>query len=419
MQVHSPEPTTASGASAGGDPLGSSSARRALAGFFISGVLLSFLGAILFSWQHHLTSQYGIVGLYYAGLIAGLVGSARISPALLRRKGVGWTLALACGLAGAAFLYLAFVSPPFSPWWRVAGMAVVGVAAGLLHTAIFHAISPMYRHDPAATVNLAGILFGSGCFTLAILISGTFYLYTAAAVQVWIAVIPALFGWMYWRTPFPAQLPPHALTPPPRKTFPELRSTGAVLLSLLLFFQLGNEWALAGWLPLFLSQRLGISPPTALGMLALYWLALTVGRAASQWILPRARHGRLLLATVTAAMFGCVVLGATNNRFGAIAGVLLVGGAFAPIYPLVVEKIGHRFPYYYPGSYNGIFSLAMAGGLLTPAVMGYVASMWGLRYIMVLPMFGSVVVFVLLLLIWLESRLRDFSSPPAESTPSA
>src|ERR1700687_5249787 len=184
MQVLFPEPTIASGAAVTADPLGSSSARRALAGFFISGVLLSFLGTILFSWQHHLTSQYGIVGLYYAGLIAGLVGSARISPALLRRKGVGWTLALACVLAGAAFLYLAFVSPPFSPWWRVAGMAVVGVAAGLLHTAIFHAISPMYRHDPAATVNLAGILFGSGCFTLAILISGTFYLYTAAAVQV-------------------------------------------------------------------------------------------------------------------------------------------------------------------------------------------------------------------------------------------
>jgi FHS family glucose/mannose:H+ symporter-like MFS transporter len=422
MQVHSPEPTIVSGASSGApsgalDPLGSSSARRALAGFFVSGVLLSFLGAILFSWQHHLTSQYGIVGLYYAGLITGLIGSARISPALLRRKGVGWTMALACGLAGAAFLYLAFVSPPFSPWWRVAGMAVVGFAAGLLHTAIFHAISPMYRHDPAATVNLAGILFGSGCFTLAILISGTFYLYTAAAVQVWIAVIPALFGWMYWRTPFPsASASPH---PASRATFSGLRSTGAVLLSLLLFFQLGNEWALAGWLPLFLSQRLGISPPTALGMLALYWLALTVGRAASQWILPRARHGRLLLATVTAAMFGCIVLGATNNKFGAIAGVLLVGGAFAPIYPLVVEMIGHRFPYYHPGFYNGIFSLAMAGGLLTPGLMGYIASVYGLRSIMLLPLVGSVVVFVLLLLIWLESRLRAYSSPPPSSSPSA
>jgi len=419
MQVHSLEPATAS--TPGGDPLGSSSARRALAGFFVSGVLLSFLGAILFSWQHHLTSQYGVVGLYYAGLITGLVGSARISPALLRRKGLGWTLALACGLAGAAFLYLAFVSPPFSPWWRVAGMAIVGFAAGLLHTAIFHAISPMYRHDPAATVNLAGILFGSGCFTLAILISGTFYLYTAAAVQVWIAVIPALFGWMYWKTPFvvssqPESAPNASAT---RVTFSGLRSTGAVLLSLLLFFQLGNEWALAGWLPLFLSQRLGISPPSALGMLALYWLALTVGRAASQWILPRARHGRLLLGTVTAAMFGCIILGATDNKFGAITGVLLIGLAFAPIYPLVVEKIGHRFPYYHPGFYNGIFSLAMAGGLLTPGLMGYIASVWGLRMIMLIPLVGSVVVFVLLLLIWLESRLRAYGSPPASSAHSA
>lgn len=414
MQVHSPEPTTASSGSA--DPLGSSSARRALAGFFVSGVLLSFLGTILFSWEHHLTSQYGIIGLYYAGLIAGLIGSARTSPALLRRKGLGWTLALACGLAGAAFLYLAFVSPPFSHWWRVAGMAVVGFAAGLLHSAIFHAISPMYRRDPAATVNLAGILFGAGCCTLAILISGTFYLYTAAAVQVWIAVIPALFGWMYWRTPFPAQVPPHV---PEAKELSELRSTGAVLLSLLLFFQLGNEWAVAGWLALFLSQRLGISPPMALGMLALYWLALTVGRAASQWILSRAKHGRLLLGTVTAAMFGCVILSATDNKFGAITGVLLLGLAFAPIYPLVVEKIGHRFPYYHPGFYNGIFSLAMAGGLLTPGVIGYIASEWGLRAIMLMPLIGSVVVFVLLLLIWIESRLRAHTAPPTESSHAA
>ena len=227
MQVHSPEPATVLGAPVG-DPLGSSSARRALAGFFISGVLLSFLGTILFSWQHHLTSQYGSVGLYYAGLIGGLVGSAKIASSLLRRKGIGWTLALACGLAGAAFLYLAFVSPPFSPWWRVGGMAVVGFAAGLLHTAIFHAISPMYRHDPAATVNLAGILFGLGCFSLAILISGTFYLYTAAAVQVWIAVIPAVFGWMYWRTPFPAQPAPPP-TAPPGPALLDLQSIGAVL----------------------------------------------------------------------------------------------------------------------------------------------------------------------------------------------
>jgi FHS family glucose/mannose:H+ symporter-like MFS transporter len=415
MQAHVPKPATppaaeaARGATAPEGLLAASGARPALAGFFVSGVLLSFLGAILPSWQHHLTSEYGTIGLYFVGLIAGLVSSVFAAPALLEKRGVGWTMAFACGIAGSAFLYLAFVSPPLSAWWRVAGMALVGCAAGWLHTAIFHAISPVYRHDPAATVNLAGILFGMGCLTVALLISGAFYIYTAPAIQAWIAVIPALFGWWYLKTRFTEHpVPPH---PSPQAIFRELRTPGVVLLSLLLFFQLGNEWAIAGWLALFLSQRLGISPATSLWMLALYWLALLVGRAAAQWVLPRMRHGRLLLGTVAASVFGCVILAATNNRFGAIAGILMVGGAFAPVYPLVVEKIGRRYPDYHPGFYNGIFSLAMAGGLLAPCVLGYFASVWGVRVVMALPLVGSLVVFTLLVLLWVEARLSTHAEP--------
>ena len=235
----------------------------------MSGLLLAFLGAILPSWGHHLSSEYSTIAWYFVGMIAGTLGSVWISPPLLARKGIGWTLAFSCATASGALLYLAFVSPPFSAWWRVAGLALIGLAAGVLHTAIFHAISPMYRHDPAATINLAGILFGLGCLTVALLVSGAFYMYTAPALQTWIAVIPALFGWFFVRSRFAAEPVPHQ--PSPREFLSELRSPGAVLFSLLLFFQFGNEWAIAGWLPLFLSQRLGISPATSLGMLALYW----------------------------------------------------------------------------------------------------------------------------------------------------
>src|SRR5579863_1884449 len=105
MQVHSPEPTIVSGAPGAEGTFGSAGARRALAGFFVSGVLLSFLGSILLSWEQHLSSAYGIVGLYFAGLIIGLVGSVWASPKLLQRKGICWTLSLACGIAGTAFLF--------------------------------------------------------------------------------------------------------------------------------------------------------------------------------------------------------------------------------------------------------------------------------------------------------------------------
>jgi FHS family glucose/mannose:H+ symporter-like MFS transporter len=401
MRIFSPEAELEAPAVEGA--LGSPGSRRALAGFFVSGVLLSFLGAILPSWKHHLSSEYTTVGLYFVGLIAGLLASVGVAPRLLERKGIGWTLALACATAGTGFIYLAFVSPPASFWWRVAGMAVIGFSAGLLHTGIFHAVYPMYRHDPGATVNMAGILFGLGCLTVAILISGAFYIYTAPALQAWIAVIPALYGWMYVKTPFPSLPVPRQ--PSPGAIFSDLRNPAAVLLALLLFFQLGNEWALAGWLALFLTQRLGMSPPAALLMLALYWFALLVGRVAAQWVLPRVRHGRALVGSAAASILGCLILSATDNRFGALSGVLLLGGAFAPIYPLVVEKIGHNFPHFHPGFYNGIFSFAIAGGLLAPCTLGYFASQWGIGVVMGLPLAGTVVVFMLLLLIGLEARL--------------
>ena len=83
------------------------------------------------------------------------------------------------------------------------------------------------------------------------------------------------------------------------------QNPGAVLFSLLLFFQFGNEWSIAGWLPLFLIRRLGISPADSLLLLALYWAALLVGRIMLA-IYPEARQPALLL-------LGSIRVGADGN----------------------------------------------------------------------------------------------------------
>ena len=113
----------------------------------------------------------------------------------------------------------------------------------------------------------------------------------------------------------------------------------------------------------------------------------------------------MLLASATAALFGCVLLLSTNNRFGATTGILMTGAGFATIYPLVAEKIGHRFTYYHPGLFNGIFSFAMVGAMLSPWLLGYAADAWGVGVVMALPLAGTFMVFILTLLIWLESKI--------------
>ncbi len=377
---------------------------KGLAGFFLSGLLFSFLGALLPAWRHHITNDYLAVGNYFLsmnlGIAAGL-GAARLLP----RPWLHVRMAAASALACAAFVYLALLPPGFSAWWRIAAMFFLGVAASILDTAVFQVISPLYRRNTEATINVAGALLGAGCVVMTSLVAGTFYAYSLTTILLFLAIFPALFVVLYARSRFPA--PVAGREPTLRQALADFRSPVAVMFMLLMFFQFGNEWSLAGWLPLYLVQRLGISPASALGMLSIYWLALVAGRFLVFSILPAVNRKKMLGACVLSALFGCVILIATNNRFGAVTGILLVGGGFSPIYPIVAQQIAGRFPYYHPGAFNGIFSLALTGGLLAPWSLGFLVDGYGMAMVMVLPLLGTIMVFALLVLIWAESVLRE------------
>jgi fucose permease len=376
----------------------------ALAGFFVSGFLLALLGAILPAWVYvHDLPNFTAVGNYFLSLAIGIVAAARFARPIMLRRGVSFLLVLACGLSCIALLYLALVSPPLSDWWRVAGFLVLGAGAGLLNLALFHAISPGYQANAATTVNKAGILYGLGCLTATLLVIGTIYAYSVPSILVFMALVPGFFAGIYARKSY--AVASQGTHPTLRQALQDFRSPGAVLFALLLFFQFGNEWSIAGWLPIFLNHRVGLSPSSSLMILAVYWLFLIGGRLVAVAILPRVRHGRLLMGSMLSAIFGCLVLVFTDNAFGASTGACFVGAGFASIYPLVAEAIGRRFPYYHPGFFNGIFSFALVGGLLAPATLGYAASKWGVGVVMGIPLLGTFLVMAILPLIWLESKV--------------
>jgi len=377
--------------------------RRSLAGFFLSGVLFSFLGAVLPRWGYHLQGDYVTVGNYFLAIGLGIMVGVSLAHRILRRRSCAWVLTAGCVSAAAAFVFLGLVPPPFSPWWRMGGLFVTGVAGAALYAAVFHSVGAVYEHDPSATANLAGLFLSLGCMVTALWVAVSFYIYTIFSVLFFLALIPAFLAGVLARSQFPAPQP--LAHPSLGQVMRDFRSPAAVMFSLLIFFQFGNEYAVAGWLPLFLIQRLGISPESALWLLALFWFALMTGRSVAQFALRRVRRARLLLAAVVADLFGCVVLLATENLFGVITGILLIAAGFAVIFPVLAEQMGGRFPNYHPVFFSGIFSFAMAGGLLAPWSLGYLAQAWGIQAVMGLPLAGSVMVFLLLVLIWIEARL--------------
>jgi hypothetical protein len=68
---------------------------RSMAAFLVSGILMSFLGAILPAWGYHLRPSFTEVGDYFLVLALGLLLSVGAAHYLLPRRGLKFGLILA------------------------------------------------------------------------------------------------------------------------------------------------------------------------------------------------------------------------------------------------------------------------------------------------------------------------------------
>jgi fucose permease len=370
-------------------------------GFFLCGALLGLLGVLPVIWRYYIDLDSRLIGfhflMFYVGMLGGQVGTRR---RMQGHRGRVLT-ATAAVWAGFTLIGLGFALPPAAAAWRMAGLLVLGAATGTIASGLFQLVRPFQHSRPAAALVLNGAFFGMGA-TFVTLLVGKTYTHVTAETQLFIlAAIPLVFVVIWWW-----RRPPVGAFDfvPSRARLSDLGSVAAVLFSLLLFFQFGTEWSLTAWLPLFLMRRLGCDPGSAILLLSLYFVARIAGNFVMRYLLKRVNHTRLLIVSTFVAMLGYFSLTLTNSLSGAGAALIVIGAGFAPIYPLVAEKVGHRFSLH-PSFYETIFMASIGGAILAPWALGYVDFYLGLNLVMLIPAFGTLAVLVLVLLIMLESKL--------------
>jgi Major Facilitator Superfamily len=366
---------------------------------------MSFLGAILPGWRYHMEASFGQVGSYFLILAVGFVLSISVLHSVVGRRTSRFVLVLANALACGGFFLLAISSALQPALVRLLGLLSIGAGAGLSSAVMFRTITSAYRRE-STTINVPGALLGSGCLLTALLAAGTYSMFPVAYILAGLSVLAWVAAVWFARTKRWGN--GGSLVLAPSIIWRDFKDPGAVLFGLLLLFQFGNEWSIGGWLPLFLIRRLGISPRTSLAILALYWVVLLAGRLISQRLLSSANRPTLLASSIASAVLGMLVLASTNNRFGAVMGVLFVGAGFAPFFPLAIQQIRHRFPEQRAGVFSGLFSIAMVGGLLAPWLVSFFASAWGIQAVMFFAMAGVAVVTMLMLLVILEAKLSGW-----------
>jgi fucose permease len=296
----------------------------------------------------------GALGILLAFGVTASVLSSAASGRLLSGLRVGPLVAL-----GTLLSALALVTECLAPslWVVAIGFVLFGFGFGATDSALnVHAA----RHFGARQINWMHASYGLGAtigplVVTAMLGSGLSWRWANGSMGAALAVLGGAFSWARrsWEPPSPSPaptLPPGPVPPepedpahPPVRPEPRKALVGVVLGGLTFAaVETGIESGAGIWGFIFLTAGRGLSHDVAGVAVAAYWAMMFVGRAVLGPVAERSGPARVLAGAVVGVTLGAGVMAVPGPSFVAVIGMMTVGLAAAPIFPLFTLTTGKR-----------------------------------------------------------------------------
>ena len=317
-------------------------------------------------------SVYSIV----IGVCTG--GVSFVAGRLIRRFGTGRvtfysTLLTACGLVGISFAPNLAVMMFFA--------VIMGYGAGAIDTGLNNYVS---LHYEARHMNWLHCFWGLGV-TISPMIMSLFLggeagswrngYRVVALMQFAIAMI-VLVTLGKWKSESGNPGAGEDNEPVPEKTFGQLiRMKGVPTSILSLGFYCSGEFLLGTWGATYAVNVFAIAPDVAAKWVSLYYGGIMLGRIVSGFVSMKVGDNTLIKGGMAIAAVGVAVL-AMPLGSRALAGLLLIGFGYGPVFPSVLHSVPARFGteysaditgYHMGGAYAIGFTIQLAFGFFATA----------------------------------------------------
>lgn len=145
----------------------------------------------------------------------------------------------------------------------------------------------------------------------------------------------------------------------------------------LLFFYVGAENAMVGWLVTYLRNSGIMSGSQAQYAFSSLWIVMIVGRFISAHLASVVKNTTILLVGALAAliMFGVFIV--SVNPYVLLVAILGIGLFFAPMYPTTISVCG-RLLQGNTKAMGTLLAVAGLGGVIIPYVVGFLADLFGI-----------------------------------------
>ena len=285
----------------------------------------STLGLLWPSMRLNLGQPVGALGIL---LVPGITASA-IASALAGRLRVSVGLLVA---AAALFIALALGAEALAPsmWVMVVGTVLFGVGFGALDTALnAHAA----RHFGARDINWMHASYGLGAtlgplLVTALLSAGRSWRQTYGVMALVLAALSGVLALARRGWPAPARAPARDPESPPVRP---ASAAGALAFTAV---ETGIESGAGIWGYLFLTGGRGLPAAAAGVAVSAYWTMMCAGRVVLGPVAERLGPSRVLAVAVAGVPLGAALMAVPGPGALAVAGLMLLGLAAAPVFPL-------------------------------------------------------------------------------------
>jgi fucose permease len=159
------------------------------------------------------------------------------------------------------------------------------------------------------------------------------------------------------------------------KTLIDILKTKGILTSILsLGLYCSMEFLLGTWGATFIVNTLGLSPDTAAMWVSLYYGGIMLGRVIAGFVSMKYSDNSLIRAGIIVCFAGMIVLLLPLGAYS-LAGLLLIGIGFGPVFPSTLHAVPERFGKKYSADITGYhMGGAYAIGFGIQLIYGFVAS---------------------------------------------
>ncbi len=351
-----------------------SSVRLMWAGFlgvFVWGSIAGLLGAVLPALRDRSGMSLSQSGTMFVALSTGLVIGSVVAGPALDRVGMKAVLCAAVGLVVAGLLSFEMIQ--VFPWLLLPAV-LMGAGGSAVVTgghALIAELNPTHR---AASLNLLDFFFGVGAFVTP---------FVLVPLQEKGGVTPVLMALAALAAAVLTYLATTRFPPPRAATVHTLAGAGRVIRSaaflvpaLLIFLYVGTEQSIWDWQVTYFGDRQGLGNVEAARSLAIFPVAIMIGRLINSRLLMRVSPHAVLLVSVTGATVCFAMILATRSGGVATATLFVAGLFMAAIFPTTLGLLSGRFT----GASGSALGLAITCGWLGAVVispsLGFVAERW-------------------------------------------